>query len=87
MLQAVNETGRALNITATNTTLVDVKLLGFFCSSTTSGTIKVADAKQTLANTFSPTGGTFYALPFQTVGLLTVTIAGTALDVTLSYIP
>lgn len=82
-----NETGKALNITATNATLTKGgKLLGIWVSSASSTpTIKVADTAGTIANTFTPAAATFYRLPFTFTGTLTVTIGGTV-DCTICYI-
>jgi hypothetical protein len=83
----VFETGdRALNITATNATLIGGgSLLGIFvASASATPTIKVADTTGTLVNTFTPTAGQFYRLPTKWNGTLTVTISGTV-DCTVFY--
>ena len=82
-MERVVESGKRLNITATNTSLSDGFLMGIFVSQT-SGTIKVEDSKGVIANTFSPMAGTFYPLPCQYFGTLTVTISGTV-DATVFY--
>ena len=82
-MERVVESGKRLNITATNASLSDGFLMGIFVSQT-SGTIKVEDGKGVIANTFSPIAGTFYPLPCQYLGTLTVTISGTV-DATVFY--
>jgi hypothetical protein len=85
MAQKVYEVGDKKNITATNAELSDVDLMGVFVSqATATPTIKVADAKGTIANTFTPIPGTYYPLPCRTVGTMTVTISGTV-DCTIFY--
>ena len=84
MTGQVIEVGEALNITATNSTLKDVMLMGLFVSQNSTGTIKVADASKTIANTFTPLPGQYYQLPCRTTGAVTVTITGT-MDVTVFY--
>lgn len=85
-MQLTTETGKALNITATNATLIDGgQLLGIWVSSAASTpTIKVADTSGTIANTFTPAAATWYRLPFRWNGTLTVTIGGTV-DCTICY--
>lgn len=77
---------RVLNITATNTALKDISLLGIFVASASGGpTIKVADANRgTIANTFTPASATWYRIPVILHGTVTVTIGGTV-DCTLFY--
>ncbi len=82
-MERVVESGKRLNITATNASLSDGFLMGIFVSQT-SGTIKVEDGKGVIAYTFSPIAGTFYPLPCQYFGTLTVTISGTV-DATVFY--
>lgn len=82
-MERVLESGKRLNITATNATLSNGYMMGIFVSQT-SGTIKVEDGKGVIANTFSPIAGTFYPLPCQYFGTLTVTISGTV-DATVFY--
>ena len=81
------------NITATDATIIaptsggGLFLLGIFVAqASASPTIKVADTAGTIANTFTPFAGTFYALPCQISGTLTVTISGTV-DATVFYGP
>lgn len=76
---------RILNITATNNSLKDVRLLGIFvASASATPTIKVADARGTVVNTFTPAGATWYRIPVKCRGTLTVTIGGTV-DCTLFF--
>lgn len=54
------------------------QILGIFvasCSATP--TIQVTDAANDVANTFTPSGATFYPLPAQVITNLVVTISGT----------
>lgn len=89
----VYEGSQRKNITSTDTSIVAATaggglfLLGYFCASTSSGTLKIADSGGTIANTHSPVAGTFTRLPCQIQGTLTCTIAGSALDVTIFYGP
>jgi len=89
----VYEGSQRKNITATDATIIAATgggglfLLGIFVSQASSTpTIKVADTGGTIANTFTPTAGTFYPLPCQISGTLTVTISGTV-DATVFYGP
>lgn len=83
----VIESGKRLNITATNTSITQGALMGIFVSQASgSPTLKVADGIGTIANTFTPVAGTFYRLPCQFQGGLTVTIGGTV-DATVFYLP
>ena len=83
-MQEVCEGFERLNITATNATLTIGTLLGVFVSSSSAGTLKFADGKGTIANTFSAAAATFYRLPCRFQGTLTVTVGGT-LDATIFY--
>lgn len=83
-MQEVCEGFERLNITATNATIKTGTLIGIFVSSTTGGTIKVADGDATIANTFTVAAATFYRLPCRFKGTLTVTVANT-LDATIFY--
>ena len=85
-MQTVVESGKRLNITATNTSLSGGHLMGIFVSSASSTpTIKVADSKGTIANTFNVVESTYYPLPCQFLGTLTVTLGGTV-DATIFYV-
>lgn len=63
-------------------------LLGVFCASSTSGTLKLWDkgsaAAPILVNTFNLVAGTWYPLPFRFGTALYATIGGTA-DITIAY--
>ncbi len=52
-------------------------MLGIFVSSTTSGTITIADGATTKVATFTPAAATFYPLPMRFSTSLVVTIANT----------
>jgi hypothetical protein len=85
-MQTVVESGRRLNITATNAALAQGYLMGVFVAqASNTPTLKVADGDGTIANTFTPVAGTYYRLPCQFKNTLTVTISGTV-DATLFYI-
>lgn len=66
------------------------QLLGVFCASSTSGTVKFWDntsaAAPIIVNTTSVAGGTWYRMPFSFTTGLYLTITGTA-DVTVCYLP
>jgi len=81
------------NITATDATIIaptgagGLFLLGIFVAqASATPTLKLADTGGTIANTFTPAAGTFYPLPCQVSGTLTVTISGTV-DATVFYGP
>ncbi len=77
-MQVVTESAKFLNITGTNAQLSNGFLTGIFVAQASgSPTIKVADTKGNIANTFTPTAGVFYPMPCQFIGALTVTIGGT----------
>ena len=63
---AAVESGTATNIATATTTAVSTKpctVLGIFCSSSTSGTVKLQTAAAaTIVNTFSVVAGTYYKL-------------------------
>lgn len=83
--QVFNSGDRGLNITATNATLTGGgQLIGVFVSSTTGGTLKFADDTGTLVNTFTVAAATFYQLPTEWTGTLTITVANT-LDACVFY--
>lgn len=85
-MQIISETGcKRLNVTATNTALTGVDLVGVFISAAASvPTLKVADSKGTIINTMTPTVGAYYKIPCRTVGTVTITISGTV-DATVFY--
>lgn len=92
----VYEGSQRKNITSTDATIKcpdgtiaagGLFLLGIFVAqASATPTIKVADTAGTIANTFTPLAGTFYPLPCQLSGTLTVTISGTV-DATIFYGP
>ena len=89
----VYEGSQRKNLTATDSTIIcptsggGLALLGVFVSQASSTpTLKLADTLGTIANTFTPAAGTFYPLPCQLNGTLTVTISGTV-DCTVFYGP
>lgn len=78
------------NITAT--ALINTgptRLVGVFCASSTSGTLKVWDSTAAsgtvCVNTFALTAGTFYQIPAQLQTGLFLTIANTA-DITVFWL-
>lgn len=78
MPQPVTESQNFTNLTATGTVTTNSGgLLGIFCASTSSGTIKVQDGSTTMVNTFSPTAATFYPIPGRFKTSLVITIGGT----------
>ena len=91
MATTVSEAGNASNISASALICTGAgKLLGIFVASASSTpTIKVWDntsaATNIIANTFTPSAGTFYPLPFRFGTGLYVTISGTV-DCTVSYL-
>ena len=86
MTDKVFESGQRLNITATTAAIKYGNLMGIFVSqASATPTIKVADTGGNIANTFTPTPGTYYPLPCELVGTLTVTISGTV-DATIFYV-
>ena len=84
-MEKVVESNSRLNITATNATIKYGSLMGIFVSQASSSpTIKVEDQAGTIANTFTPLAGSYYPLPCDILGILTVTIGGTV-DATVFY--
>ena len=73
------EVGRPIYITnAANATLPKgTRLLGVFCSSSTSGTIKLDDGTNTLVDTVTLVAGTWHRLPLILHKDTTVTVGGT----------
>ena len=89
----VYEGSQRKNLTSTDSSIIcptsggGLALLGVFVSqASATPTLKLADTLGTIANTFTPAAGTFYALPCQLNGTLTVTISGTV-DCTVFYGP
>lgn len=72
------------------TTSLSGAILGFFCNSTTSGTIVLskgtASGGTAITGTITPTAGTWYNLPFVSENGLYATIANT-LNVTFAVVP
>lgn len=84
-MQVVTESALFKNITSTNTTIKNGHLIGIFVAqASATPTLKVADGNGTIANTFTPTAGTFYPFPARFAATLTVTISGTV-DATIFY--
>ena len=82
MSNAVIETGQAKALSATDTSIIAAtgsrgRLLGIFVSSSTAGTLTIADSLATLVATFSGTAATYYRLPLEFSGTLTITVGGT----------
>lgn len=79
--------GTAINITGTGAVgkaSTPSALIGFFCNSTTSGTLVLRDGGASgtqLSGTITPSAGTFYTFPASCPNGLHATIANT-LDVT-----
>lgn len=88
----VSEGAQRKNITSTDTSIASTAggaliLAGVFvASASASPTLKFADGSGTIANTFTPIGGTNYWFPCQITGTLTVTVSGTV-DCTVFYGP
>ena len=66
------------------------QLLGVFCASSSSGTVKLWDqgsaAAPIIVNTTAVIGGTWYPMPFSFTTGLYLTVGGTA-DVTVCFVP
>lgn len=82
-------TGSPINKTSTGAVSVaSGSLLGFFCNSTSSGTIVLSlgstSGGTAISGTITPTAGVFYPFPAYCVGGLYATIANT-LNVTLFF--
>ena len=73
------EAYKRLNITATNATLKNGGVLGgiFVASASNTPTIKVEDSAGTIVDTFTPAAATWYRIPAEWSGTLTITIGGT----------
>ena len=82
-----SQTGAPVNKSASGVVATgQCNLLGVFCASSSSGTLKLWDnasagSGTVVVNTFSLTAGTFYPIPASTADGLYATIGGTA-DVT-----
>ena len=82
MTTATTETGMAKALSATDSSIVAAtgvrgRMLGIFVSSSTAGTLTIADSLATLVATFSGTAATYYRLPLEFTGTLTITVGGT----------
>lgn len=90
-MEFVAEIGEPLRFTATQTLVGAPKLMGILCSTSTGGTITIADlgggggAARTLISLMPLTAGQFYPLLMNTIGTVTITVAGT-LDATLTMV-
>ena len=89
MSNPVSESQSYKNFTSTTTSVPtqitpNVRLLGIFVASAAGGTIKVSDGANTVANTFTPLAATFYPIPAECNGTVTITVVGT-LDATVFY--
>lgn len=75
----VSESQNYTNMTATTTVVTGFgSLLGIWVSSASNTpTIKVQDGNATIANTFTPTGPSFYPIPARFGTSLVITIGGT----------
>lgn len=87
----VQESGAPINLTATGVVSeVSGSLLGFFCNSTTSGTVVMnvggsgTSGGTAISGTITPTAGTFYRFPAYLTSRMYVTIANT-LNVTFFF--
>jgi hypothetical protein len=82
-----SNTGAPVNMTASGAAATgSAQLIGVFCASSSSGTLKLYDnasaaSGTVVVNTFSLTAGTFYPIPASLANGLYATIGGTA-DVT-----
>lgn len=82
-MEFVAEIGEPLRFTANQTLVGAPKLMGILCSTSTAGTITIADlgggggAARTLVNAMPVTSGQFYPLLVNTIGTVTITVGGT----------
>lgn len=85
----VVEAGNTTVVTGTgNVTTSDTALIGFFCNSTSSGTLvlrKGGSGGTAISGTITPSAGTFYRFPANCQGGLHVTVANT-INVTFFYV-
>ena len=82
----MNEVGAPVNISATGAVKNGTgKLMGVFCASSSSGTLKLWDntagSGKVIANTFNLTAATFYQIPAAFTTGCYATVGGTA-DIT-----
>lgn len=92
MSVAVVEVGLPKNITATGQVYTGrCQLLGFMCSSSTSGTVKLWDntsaAGTVIVDTVAVAAGTYYKVPSICINGIYATIGGTAANITLYVNP
>lgn len=85
------EIGTAVVVTGTGNVAgtTDCSLLGFFCNSTTSGTVVLRSGGASgtaISGTITPAAGTFYRFPASCPGGLHVTVANT-ISVTFFVVP
>ncbi len=81
----VAEVGSYKRLTATAAVCAGpCQLLGFYVSTTTAGTLVLADGNTAMSGTITPAIG-FHRFPATVGTSLTATIAGSALDVTFFY--
>lgn len=77
----VMQTGNAIRVSATgNVSTADCQLIGFWCNSTTSGTVVLragGSGGTAISGTITPTAGTFTQFPANCPGGLHATIANT----------
>lgn len=82
-MEIVAEIGDPLRFTSSQTIVGAPKLIGILCSTSTAGTITIADtgggsgAARTLVNAMPVTSGQFYPLVMNTIGTVTITVGGT----------
>jgi|694.fasta_scaffold84565_6 hypothetical protein len=88
MSLSVTQSQNYKNLTATGTVFTGpCGMFGIFVASASSTpTIKVTDGTDTVVNTFTPAGGTFYTIPARVNTSLVVTIGGTV-DCTVFWTP
>lgn len=82
MTQNVIQTGNPVRISATGDVVAttDCQLIGFWCNSTTSGTVVLragGSGGTAISGTITPTANTFYQFPANCPGGLHATIANT----------
>ena len=87
MSLSVTQSQNYKNITSTTTVYTGTGgLFGIFvASASNTPTIKVSDGANTIVNTFTPAGATFYTIPARFGTSLVVTISGTV-DCTVFWI-
>jgi len=88
MSLSVTQAQNYKNITSTTTVFTGpCGMFGIFvASASNTPTIKVSDGTDTVVNTFTPSGATFYTIPARVNTSLVVTIGGTV-DCTVFWTP